>query len=183
MKCYDTLNGNYVRGVLAALVFCLCMPAVRAEGNDDNHDFDNHLFFIARSKNKNLVCYNINQADGKLDTRKPLEIYWLNREDKPGTTNGLTFFQKKMAFGYKVVSHSGNTCQLTLNAYPKRVLTICKQGDQFVCTMKIGSHPALLQSIYVQAKPASFISVEYVELTGIAEDTGQTVTEKVRDGD
>lgn len=53
------------------------------------------LFHIARSLNRNLVCYDANQTNGKLDTKEPIKVYWLNREMEPGKTNGLSFIQKK----------------------------------------------------------------------------------------
>ena len=78
------------------------------------------LFHIARSLNRNLVCYDANQTNGKLDTKEPIKVYWLNREMEPGKTNGLSFIQKKMAYGYKVVSVAEHTCTITLTAYPER---------------------------------------------------------------
>ena len=54
------------------------------------------LFHIARSLNRNLVCYDANQTNGKLDTKEPIKVYWLNREMEPGKTNGLSFIQKKI---------------------------------------------------------------------------------------
>ena len=91
------------------------------------------LFHIARSLNRNLVCYDANQTNGKLDTKEPIKVYWLNREMEPGKTNGLSFIQKKMAYGYKVVSIAEHTCTITLTAYPEKKLTICREGDHFVC--------------------------------------------------
>ena len=86
------------------------------------------LFHIARSLNRNLVCYDANQTNGKLDTKEPIKVYWLNREMEPGKTNGLSFIQKKMAYGYKVVSIAEHTCTITLTAYPEKKLTICQGG-------------------------------------------------------
>ena len=70
------------------------------------------LFHIARSVNKNLVCYDVNLRDGKLDTHDPLNVYWVNREKHPGETNGLSYIQRKMAYGYKLISASDNACML-----------------------------------------------------------------------
>ena len=137
------------------------------------------LFHIARSLNRNLVCYDANQANGKLDTKEPVKVYWLNREKEPGKTNGLSFIQKKMAYGYKVVLVAQHTCTITLTAYPERELTICREGDHFVCRVKIDNRQAILQSLYVKASPNNPLNVEYVELQGITTDTGVPVTEKV----
>ena len=137
------------------------------------------LFHIARSLNRNLVCYDANQTNGKLDTKEPIKVYWLNREMEPGKTNGLSFIQKKMAYGYKVVSIAEHTCTITLTAYPEKKLTICREGDHFVCHVKIDNRQAILQSLYVKASPNNPLNVEYVELQGITTDTGVPVTEKV----
>ena len=104
------------------------------------------LFHIARSLNRNLVCYDANQTNGKLDTKEPIKVYWLNREMEPGKTNGLSFIQKKMAYGYKVVSIAEHTCTITLTAYPEKKLTICREGDHFVCHVTIDNRQAILQS-------------------------------------
>ena len=63
--------------------------------------------------------------------------------------------------------------------YPERELTICREGDHFVCRVKIDNRQAILQSLYVKASPNNPLNVEYVELQGIATDTGVPVTEKV----
>ena len=102
-----------------------------------------------------------------------------HRDMEPGKTNGLSFIQKKMAYGYKVVSIAEHTCTITLTAYPEKKLTICREGDHFVCHVKIDNRQAILQSLYVKASPNNPLNVEYVELQGITTDTGVPVTEKV----
>ena len=83
-----------------------------------------------------------------------------------------------MAYGYKVVSITEHTCTITLTAYPEKKLTICREGDHFVCHVKIDNRQAILQSLYVKASPNNPLNVEYVELQGITTDTGVPVTEK-----
>lgn len=154
--------------------------AQSANGDPDStYPTPDRLFHIARSLNRNLVCYDANQTDGKLDPQEPVTVYWLNREKEPGKTNGLSFIQKKMAYGYKVVSAAEHTCTITLTAYPERELTVCREGDRFVCRVKIDNRMAVLQSLYVKASPNNPLNVEYVELQGVTVDTGTPVTEKV----
>ena len=62
---------------------------------------------------------------------------------------------------------------------PVKKLTICREGDHFVCHVKIDNRQAILQSLYVKASPNNPLNVEYVELQGITTDTGVPVTEKV----
>ena len=109
------------------------------------------LFHIARSVNKNLVCYDVNLRDGKLDTHDPLNVYWVNREKHPGETNGLSYIQRKMAYGYKLISASDNACVCSLTAYPSRQLTITKRDSRYVCYITINNQQAILQSLYVKA--------------------------------
>lgn len=152
----------------------------REAGPDSTYTTPDRLFHIARSLNRNLVCYDANPVNGKLDAKAPVKVYWLNREKEPGKTNGLSFIEKKMAYGYKVVSVEGQTCTITLTAYPKRELTVCREGGRYVCRAMIDNRPAILQSLYVKASPNNPLHVEYVELQGITVDTGTAVTEKVR---
>ena len=114
------------------------------------------LFHIARSVNKNLVCYDVNLRDGKLD------------------------IQRKMAYGYKLISESDNACVCSLTAYPSRQLTITKRDSRYVCYITINNQQAILQSLYVKASSKNPLSVEYVELQGISVATNQPVTERVR---
>ena len=114
------------------------------------------LFHIARSVNKNLVCYDVNLRDGKLD------------------------IQRKMAYGYKLISASDNACVCSLTAYPSRQLTITKRDSRYVCYITINNQQAILQSLYVKASSKNPLSVEYVELQGISVATNQPVTERVR---
>ena len=122
------------------------------------------LFHIARS----------------LDTHDPLNVYWVNREKHPGETNGLSYIQRKMAYGYKLISASDNACVCSLTAYPSRQLTITKRDSRYVCYITINNQQAILQSLYVKASSKNPLSVEYVELQGISVATNQPVTERVR---
>ncbi len=151
----------------------------RDAGPDSTYTTSDRLFHIARSLNRNLVCYDANQTNAKLDSQEPIKVYWLNREKEPGKTNGLNYIQKKMAYGYKVVSMTEQTCTITLTAYPEKELTVCRDGNRFVCHVKINNRKAILQSLYVKASPNNPLHVEYVELQGVTVDTGTPVKEKV----
>jgi hypothetical protein len=168
------------RIIKIAFLFCLLivLPA-NLFPKDNNHLAKDKLFHIARSKNKNLVCYDVNYSEGKLDTKNPVTIYWLNREDRPGETSSLNMIQKKLAYGYKLISQGDDSCEIILNAYPGRILTICKQGAKYVCLITINKQTAILESLYVKANPINSLSVEYVELQGISSNTRQPVSERV----
>lgn len=164
------------------LPFLLCFFI--AEGyatnpEENTYPTSERLFHIARSANKNLVCYDVNLENGKLNTKTPLNVYWVNREEQPGKTNGLSYFQRKMAYGYKLVAEGDNSSEITLSAYPAKKLTICQRDSKYVCLVTINNREAILESLYVKAKPSNPLSVEYVELQGIIPDTQERISERV----
>ncbi|MDH6341782.1 hypothetical protein M2480_000761 [Parabacteroides sp. PFB2-12] len=165
--------------LLSVLVF---LP-LNLKGQDNFYPTDNRLFHIERSKNKNLVCYDVRLTDGKFDTKNPLEVYWIDREKTPGKRKGLTAIQRRMAYGYKLITSDNESAEVTLTAYPGRVLTIRKEHDQYVCLIQINNRQAILQSLYVQANPNNSLQVEYVELHGKDRETGEQLTERVATND
>lgn len=167
--------------LLGLLLFFIPFTHIWAEDSDKNtYKTAERLFYIERSVNKNLVCYDANIENGILNTKSPINVYWLNREDKPGKTNGLNYIQRKLAYGYKLVSSKDNTCVCTLTAYPKRELSIVKRNSKYICLIKINNQEAILQSLYVKADPQNSLKVEYVELRGLSIATNQMITEKIK---
>lgn len=164
-----------------ALFVALCCPCTlyADQFEDDLYLTPERLFHIARSLNRNLVCYDVNLVEGKLDTHAPLNVYWLNREDRKGATNGLNFIQRKLAYGYKVVAEGGDNSTVTLTAYPARRLEICRMDGRYVCRTTIGGRPAILQFLYVKANEHNSLDVEYVELHGRTLDTQEEVVERI----
>lgn len=181
MKTIHPTNHTEKRTVFIIMIFFFSLFTTSYATNPDENTYPTtgRLFHIARSANKNLVCYDINSPEGILDTQNPLNVYWVNREETPGKTNGLNMIQRKMAYGYKVLSQDDDSCDISLRAYPDRKLTISKRGDKYVCTTTINGQIAILQSLYVKAKASNPLSVEYVELHGIMPDTQQMVSERI----
>ena len=160
---------------------CFPLFSLHADNLDGNtYETAERLFYITRSANKNLVCYDVNLVNGKMNAKDPLKVYWVNREEHPGKTNGLNFIQRKMAYGYKLVSGNEKSCTCILTAYPARQLTITQRDNEYICLININNQQAILQSLYVKANPKNPLSVEYVELRGISVSTKQPLTERVK---
>ena len=166
---------------LSTAIIPLLLFLTIAEISSQNRGIESsgRLFHIERSKNKNLVCYDVNLSDGILDLNQPLDIYWVNQEENVGEIKGLSGIQKRLAYGFKIVSKGNDTCKITLTAYPERELTIRKEADQYICVITINNQPCILQKLYVKAKDGNSLSVEYVELTGQSIHSGEKVTERV----
>ncbi len=166
--------------IITLLLFIWPFLAINASETDENtYPTPERLFHIARSINKNLVCYDVNLKDGKLDTKHPLNPYWVNREEHPGETNGLNFFQRKMAYGYKVIDAKEDMCICTLSASKDQKLIITQYNNQWVCLTEINKQKAVLKELYVKSKPHNGMKVEYVELRGIAIATKLPITERI----
>ncbi len=180
IRSVQNLIGYRKRVILFILFFSLIVAYPENLFSQENvYPTDERLFHIARSKNKNLVCYDANLENGILNTKKPLNIYWLNREENPGKTNGLSAIQRNLAYGYKLISQNNDSCMVTLSAYPSRKLTIKKLGEKYACIMLINGQPAKLTSLFVKAKSGNSLSVEYIELFGIDLKTDKPISEKV----
>lgn len=163
---------------LLLILICLFLSA-GVFSQENTYPTKERLFHIERSKNRNMVCYDVNLVDGKPDEKEPLNVYWINREESPGQKKGLTGIQKRMAYGYKQKSRDDNSCQITLQAYPDRVLTLHKLDGRYVCTLEINGKEAILNRLYVKAKENNSLKVEYVELFGTSLDTQSAVSERV----
>lgn len=172
------MNAGSIRGFLLCCLFACMAGCLWAQ--EDTYPTAERLFHIERNKNRNLVCYDVNLTDGKLNTQKPLTVYWVNREESPGMTKDLNALQRKMAYGYKLISADDDTAEVTLTAYPERTLTIRKVDGKYVCIIQIANQPAILHHLYVKAKEGNSLSVEYIELFGQVQDTGASVSERIR---
>ena len=168
------------RNILTILFLILSfLPLSAKETEENTYPTQERLFHISRSVNKNLVCYDVNLKDGKLDEKHPLNPYWVNREEHPGETNGLNFFQRKMAYGYKVISSKEDLCICTLSASKDQQLIITQYNNRWVCMTEINKQKAILKELYVKSKPHNSMKVEYVELRGISLATKLPITEKI----
>lgn len=165
---------------LFLLLFFLPFAGIQAEKQAGNtYETPERLFHIARSANRNLVCYDVNLTEGKVDARNPIKVYWVNREERPGAKNGLSFIQRKLAYGYKVEESGQHFWKCTLTAYPKRDLFLTLYKGEYVCLININKQKAILKSLYVKAHPKNPLKVEYVELKGFSLSKQQYVTERI----
>ncbi len=152
------------------LLFC---PLLNAQ------DHPGLLFHITKSSNRNIVCYDVSlDQSGTLVKGKPIHAYWINNEDKPGTTEELNLIQWKLAYGYKVIDNLGSSAEVTLRAYSKRSVSIIKKEGIWVAMTTIDSQEARLKEIHVHSKPGNSMNVEYIVLKGITAQ-GKMVEEKI----
>jgi hypothetical protein len=147
--------------------------------NDSTYRTENRLFHIERSKNKNIVCYDLNtDATGKPDEKQPLSVYWINREEHPGRLGELSYIQQRLAYGYTVAGKRNEAIIIELNAAKDRLITVEHDEQNYFCRIEINKQPSVLQKIYIKTKTPNSLQVEYVEIEGLDMMTGAPVKER-----
>jgi len=161
--------------------FCCSSGLLRATtpDNDGTYRTEKRLFHIERSKNKNIVCYDLHaNATDAPDEKKPLSVYWINREERPGQYGKLSYIQEKLAYGYTVKGKQNGKIVIELNAAKNRKITLEHNGQEYFCLIDINRQPSVLQMIYIKTKTGNSLQVEYVDIQGLDLATGAPVTER-----
>ncbi|HWZ23443.1 MAG TPA: DUF4833 domain-containing protein [Cytophagaceae bacterium] len=140
------------------------------------------LFYIQRSTNINTIIYDANIKDGKIDPKKPLDIYWI-RYTENGTKGTLNYLERVLAYGADVTVPTDTSKVYTIHfaASNKKTATFFVDSKgQAVAHMLINGKKAKLSKIFVQAHETSWLpKVSYVEITGFDLVTGAKVIERI----
>ena len=136
-----------------------------------------HIFIFERSTNTNYICYDIHLEDGKLCQKEPLNAYWISEHETE--KNPLTFLDKKMAFGIKVIRSTENEAYVHMTAYKDLVIRICKRNGKWVGIVKLNGHEMVLQKMFAQMKPSIYPKCEYVDIYGTDTKTGEKLRERI----
>lgn len=137
-----------------------------------------HVFVFERNTNTNYVCYDINLQDGKLCQKEPLKPYWvLGGETR---IEPLTYLDRKMAFGIKVVSAKENEALVYLTPYKNLTIRLCKRQGKWVGIVKIGDREMIIRKMFAQMKPPINVKCEYVDIFGTDLSTGEKRTERIQ---
>lgn len=136
-----------------------------------------HVFLFERSTNTNYVCYDINLQNGVLCKEEPLKSYWvLGGETR---IEDLTFLDRKMAFGVKVISTKEEEALIHLTAYKDLSIRICRRKGRWVGIVKLNGHEIMIQKLFAQMKPPFSVKCEYVEITGTDITSGEKRCERI----
>ena len=142
---------------------------------------DIRLFHIERNKNDNIVCYDLNVENGKINTTNPINIYWSNLSNTSFKGNGLSSIERKLAYGITVNSVSETKVVFTMKASSDRVITVSfdsKEKKASPVTV-INGEKAILKKMFISAKAPLYTSVVYAELFGKSVDSAKDLYEKI----
>ena len=139
-----------------------------------------HLFFIERSKNKNLVQYDIRLAEGSdLPDLSPVRVYWILEN---GRREELNPIEREYAYGI--------TCQEKLDQNKFRVILAGLKGleiivermnDSFKAMVSIQGRESILERIYIKSEEKSIglPKILYIDLFGRTKETGFPIKERI----
>ncbi len=114
--------------LIISIPFLLLLVNKCAHAQADSVNY--HLFKIDRSKDKNVVFYDINLTDnGKLHNQKPITIYWI-KNSKKGNIESLTWIQKKYAYGINYLAITDEFATFKFVSYDKLTFTLKKSNDK-----------------------------------------------------
>lgn len=160
---------HFILSVLLCSLCCLAVGAITIPRE--------HIFVFERNTNTNYVCYDINLQDGKLNQKEPLKAYWvLGGETR---IEDLTFLDRKMAFGVKVISAGKDEATVCMAVYNKVHIRICKRNGKWVGIVKMNGHEIVLQKMFAQMKQPMNVRCEYVDVFGYDASTGEKRRERI----
>lgn len=135
------------------------------------------LFVIERSKNANVVAYEVKRGPSGFDTSEPIRASW-RMLDTDGHVEGLTKLEKKV-YGVKVKSASYTEINFAIAALPDRDIAV-RQGEKGPeAVAEINGVPARLESVYVASSEGLVPKVKYVDMKGRSLADGSPVTERI----
>jgi len=140
-----------------------------------------HLFDIERSKNANVVRYDLRVLEGGgYEPRRPIDVYWV-RYAEQGQRRELKPLERRLAYGYKV--HDGATAdRLTISfvAVRERPLLIRRTEAGYRPEIMIAGEPSQLHRVYVRTLEGRAIpKVLYLELHGTSLSSGKPTSERL----
>jgi hypothetical protein len=140
------------------------------------------LFIIQRSKNTNEVHYDVQVgADGHLND-EPVIAYWVMKAEGGGRED-LTYFERKMAYGFEVLEPDVNgNREMKLVAWEERTIRLTRTEDdkRWRAATTIDGEDAYLTKLFIQTDESGLTpSVEYVDLSGETVDGGDPVEERM----
>lgn len=138
------------------------------------------LFYIQRNRNKNTIVYDLNvNADGQLNTRNPIDVYWRKFQNHNGLKDELSWLESTFAYGY----HSrkkNNFYTIKLKAYKDRAIELTLKDGKWLPLITLDGQSCILKNLYIFADESGlWPSVKYADIYGTNTLTGALVKERI----
>ena len=165
-----------VTALLLVVILSLLPQSIFAASGDKA----GHLFFIERSKNKNLVQYDIRLTENTdLPDSRPVNAYWILEN---GRREELNSIERKYAYGVvRQEKLDKDKFKVILVAFKSWEIIVERINDTFKAVISINGIESVLQKIYIKSEETrvGFPRVLYVELFGRTKETGLPIKERI----
>jgi hypothetical protein len=141
-----------------------------------------HLFKIERSKNANIVQYDVQmEPDGRLNPKKPVVAYWIKLKTD-GHKEKLKWIEKMFAYGFSTkYDAKTNTAQMDMAAKINRKIKVLEVKGEYRAETTIDGRSAFLEKIFISSKGEGMSTkVNYMELFGKDVENGEDRYEKFK---
>jgi hypothetical protein len=137
-----------------------------------------HLFFIERSKNKNLVQYDLTENRNFPDI-KPVNVYWILENGRREELNPI-----EREYVYGVVHQEKldqNKFKVAVAGLKGLEIVVERMNDSFKAMVSINGRESVLERIYIKSeeKQTGLPKVLYIELFGRTKETGLPIKERI----
>jgi hypothetical protein len=138
-----------------------------------------HLFFIERSKNKNLVQYDVRLTENKdLPNSRPVNAYWILENGRHEEPNSI---EKDYAYGIvRQEKLEKDKFKIILAAFKGLEIIVERMDDSFKAVALINGKEGILQKTYIKSEETRtlFPRVIYVDLFGWIKGTSLAIKER-----
>ena len=139
-----------------------------------------HLFFIERSKNKNLVQYDVRLTENRdLPDASPVRAYWVLEN---GGHEELDSIERRYAYGIATQEKlDKNKFRVILVSLKGLEILVEKINDSFKAVVSINGKQSILERVYIESKErlAGLPKVLYIDLFGWDKEKGFPTRERI----
>jgi hypothetical protein len=162
--------------VLLLVILSFFPQSVLAVSGDEG----SHLFFIERSKNKNLVQYDIRLTENSHRPNiKPVNVYWILEN---GRREELNPIEREYAYGIVYQEKlDENKFKVILAGLKRLEIIVERMNDSFKAMVFINGRESILERIYIKSveKRTGLPKVLYIDLFGRTKETGLPIRERI----
>ena len=163
--------------IILLLVILSLFPQSIFAASDDKVS---HLFFIERSKNKNLVQYDIRLTENSdLPDLSPVNVYWILENGRHEELNPV---EKEYAYGIARQERlDQNKFRVILAGLRGLEIIVERMNDSFKAMVSIKGRESILERIYIKSEEKSIglPKILYIDLFGRTKETGLPIRGRI----
>lgn len=139
-----------------------------------------HLFFIERSKNRNLLYYDVCvEGNSDLPDLDQVDVYWILENGKREELNEI---ERIYAYGITTQENLGrNKLSISLAAFNKKKITIEKIDEKYRAVTSIDNRQIVIEKVYIHSVDRHFGMPEIlsVDIYGFTKQDNVPVKERI----